>query len=205
MDKEFNPIKGRCIHACKFCENSKGDGIRFDEKEMNTDLGKGNFIFVGSGTDMFANDVPDEWIKDTLAHCREYPENRYLFQSKNSSRFLSFLNQFPKSTILGTTVETNRENHTFKFSEAPAITDRVETLKRIDMPRMLTIEPVMEFDVEALALIVEELAPEFVNIGANSRTEIELPEPSKDDLKKLIARLEKLTKVNIKDNLKRLM
>jgi molybdopterin converting factor small subunit len=35
----------------------------FDEKELKTDLGKGNFIFVGSSCDMWAQNIPEEWIE----------------------------------------------------------------------------------------------------------------------------------------------
>jgi protein gp37 len=37
--------------------------IHLDEREMKTDLGSGNFIFVGSSCDMFAEDVPQDWIE----------------------------------------------------------------------------------------------------------------------------------------------
>jgi len=37
------------------------------KKELKTDLGNGNFIFVGSSCDLFANDIPKKWIlKDII-------------------------------------------------------------------------------------------------------------------------------------------
>ena len=82
----WNTVKGKCYHDCSYCYMKKWgklNDVRFDEKELKTDLGKDNFIFVGSGCDMFAESIPDEWIKKTLKHCGLYEDNQYLFQTKN--------------------------------------------------------------------------------------------------------------------------
>ena len=44
-------------------------------------------IFVGSMTDMFGGWVPDEWIKAVFEACEAAPWHRYLFLTKNSSRY----------------------------------------------------------------------------------------------------------------------
>lgn len=65
----WNPIKGECPHNCSYCfmkRWGKQKPVHFDEKELKTDLGSGNFIFVGSSCDMFADDIPIEWIQKTL-------------------------------------------------------------------------------------------------------------------------------------------
>lgn len=57
----WNAIKRICFHDCPYCYMKKFDGllpIRFDPKELEVNLGNGNFIFVGSGTDAWAFDVP---------------------------------------------------------------------------------------------------------------------------------------------------
>ena len=43
--------------------------IRFDPKEVEVNLGNGNFIFVGSGTDAWAFDIPSDWITRFLDYC----------------------------------------------------------------------------------------------------------------------------------------
>ncbi len=55
----WNPIKGRCPHECEYCYMRRfpQGPLHLDEKELWTDLGSGNFIFVGSGTDMWAEEV----------------------------------------------------------------------------------------------------------------------------------------------------
>ena len=78
----WNTIKGECYHDCSYCYMKrwgKLNTVRFDEKELKTDLGKGNFIFVGSSCDMFANDINSDWIIKTIEHCAKYPDNKYLF------------------------------------------------------------------------------------------------------------------------------
>lgn len=45
----WNAIKGICFHDCPYCYMKKFDGllpIRFDPKELEVNLGNGNFIFV---------------------------------------------------------------------------------------------------------------------------------------------------------------
>ncbi len=55
----WNPIKGKCPHECAYCYMKRFPlgPLHLDEKELRTDLGSGNFIFVGSGTDMWAEEV----------------------------------------------------------------------------------------------------------------------------------------------------
>jgi len=46
----WNPV-GKCRHNCSYCYMKRfplGE-LRFDEREMNTNLGSGNVIFVGKG------------------------------------------------------------------------------------------------------------------------------------------------------------
>ena len=107
----WNVIKGKCFHDCSYCYMKRfpQNELRFDEKELKTNLGEGNFIFIGSSCDMFAEDVDNMWIENTLNHCHKFPKNTYLFQTKNPNRFKIFRKRFPPNTILGITIETNRE------------------------------------------------------------------------------------------------
>ena len=89
----WNTIKGECPHGCSYCYMKrwgKQPSLHFDEKELKTDLGKNNFIFVGSSCDMFAKHIPYEWKIDTLNHCLEFPKNKYFLQTKNPGKLLSF-------------------------------------------------------------------------------------------------------------------
>ncbi|KKL46373.1 hypothetical protein LCGC14_2346180, partial [marine sediment metagenome] len=208
LEWDWNPVKGLCKKGCSYCFMQRyykrfklNPKIRFDEKELKTDLGKGNFIFVGSSTDMFANEVPNEWIRRVIMKCKDY-DNEYLFQTKNPNRFKIFRKRFPPNTILGITIETNRETP----SKATNTNYRAEDFSHemlYGFRKMVTIEPIMDFDVTHLVDMIKMIQPEFVNIGADSKGH-NLPEPSNEKIAKLIEELTKFTEVNLKDNLKRL-
>lgn len=209
----WNPIKGKCSHDCSYCYMKRfpQNPIRLDEKELKTDLGSGNFIFVGSGTDMWASDVSDDRIRHVLKHCQEYKQNRYLFQSKNPGRFRQW--QLPKrlnglDVILASTIETNREqliiNSAVSMAPWPYIRAQDMTLLRYQgFKTMITIEPVLDFDCDELVTMIRPCAPEWVNIGADSKGH-DLPEPPAEKIKELIAELSRFTEVKLKSNLKRL-
>ena len=140
----WNTVKGKCFHECSYCYMKKwGEQkpVRLDEKEFNVNLGKNNNIFVGSSCDMFAQDIPAEWIQKTLDHCKKY-DNDYLFQTKNPRR-LQFYN-FPEKTILCATIESNYD---LDDNFAPSIMDRVAWFITTKHKKMVTIEPIMKFDL----------------------------------------------------------
>ena len=202
----WNPIRGKCPHDCSYCYMKvyPQPELYFAEKEMQTQLGHHNFIFVGSSTDMWAEEVSKDWIAKTLKHCRDYDAyNRYLFQSKNPHRFIDWLGFYPDNSILGTTIETNRD---YQISKAPNVLDRfgaMSELKHIGIPLMLSLEPILDFDLDAMVEIARLLKPEFVSIGADSKSH-HLPEPPPDKIKHLIEELKSITTVKVKDNLRRL-
>ncbi len=71
----WNTVKGVCEHDCLYCymkEFGKQKELRLDDTEFKTDLGTGNFIFIGSGTDLFAENVSNEWILKTLDYCHSF-------------------------------------------------------------------------------------------------------------------------------------
>ena len=204
----WNPIRGKCPHECNYCymrplwKRQKSEKQILDEKCLKDDLGSSNFIFVGSSTDMFSDKVPTEWIIKVLEHCNKFPNNTYLFQTKNPKRFFDF-STFPKKTIFGTTLETNW-NHKFMLSKAPSPYIRFrEIMKCMSDRTMISIEPIMDFDLDGFVEMLMVLQPKFVSIGADSKG-CNLPEPTLEKVKKFIEKLEDFTEVKIKDNLKRL-
>jgi protein gp37 len=176
--------------------------LHFDKKCFNDNLGNGNIIFVGSSTDMWAKEVPSEWIFKVLEYCRKYPENTYLFQSKNPKRFADFADMFfPIRSIFGTTIETNKQE--LIKSKAPPNIERQFWISQ--RPRkMVSIEPIMDFDVITMVNWMKYINPEFVSIGADSQRH-NLPEPSAQKVKLLIEKLSKFTEIKCKDNLKRIL
>jgi hypothetical protein len=175
--------------------------VRLFKEELDTDLGLGKTIFVGSATDIFGDWVPENLIKNILNFCRNF-SNTYLFQSKNPGRFVEFLGLLPKNSIIATTLETNRD---YCVSEAPKSSQRYQDFLSISYHRkMVSIEPILDFDLEEFLMWIKRICPEFVSIGADSKNN-NLQEPSPDKIKKLISGIETFTKVRIKKNLKRVM
>lgn len=208
----WNAVKGKCPHDCSYCymKDPKYNlrEIRLDRKEFGTDLGEGNFIFVGSSCDMWAWDISTEWILETLAHNRKFPKNSYLYQSKNPQRFQRFYGFYPDNVIFGTTIESDREYPEI-YKNAPSIKDRysgIHAIGKEDGHRtMITIEPILDFDPEKLIGIIEDIEPEWVNIGADSQN-CGLPEPGPEKIEEFILYLEDTgIEVKTKANLKRLM
>jgi len=217
VDETRNPLGGACKHNCKYCymkkspfnksEKYKGEPF-IDERELERIKGSGKTIFICSATDLFGDWVPRQIIEKILERCREYPENRYLFQTKNPHRFGEFV--FPTNTILGTTLETNRN---YQITSAPPTEERYIEFKYAtrenafplhkNIERMVSIEPIMDFDLVDLKSWIWRLKPSFVSIGADSKNN-NLPEPSWEKVQRLISELEKFTEVKLKKNLNRL-
>jgi len=207
----WNTVKGECPHNCGYCY-MKGiakrfckpqSPVHFDEKELETNLGEGNFIFVGSSNDLFAKDIPAEWIQKTLDHCRKF-DNRYLFQTKNPARFDDYLRFILRRDILVTTIETNR--YYPAMGNAPHPYDRVKAMESpcIRKNSMITIEPIMDFDLPEFLEWMKRCNPEQVNIGADTGNN-HLPEPPKEKVLELITALEGFTTVKQKSNLSRIL
>ncbi len=210
----WNPIRGKCPHDCKYCymksfwEIQKSEKQVLDEKCLQDNLGSENFIFVGSSTDMFAESVPDNWIEEVFKCCknREF-KNKYLFQTKNPKKMMQgkFIDTIPSFSYLGITLETNRD--TDKISSTMNPVERFQwfaTEIPAYLAKFVTIEPIMDFDIEPLVQWIKVIKPRFVAIGADSKGH-NLPEPSPKKLKALIEELKKFTEVKIKPNLNRLL
>jgi DNA repair photolyase len=208
----WNTVKGDCPHGCTYCYMKRWGQqkpVRFDEKEMNTDLApvfrQRNFIFVGSSCDMFADDIPIEWIRKTIDHCQKYYRNSYLFQTKNPARVINFLPWMPAKSVICTTIETNRF-YPVIMGNCPRPAERAGWMKILsnDFKTYVTIEPVMDFDLEEMVATIKVCNPKQVNIGADSGNN-HLPEPSKEKLLSLIEALKEFTIIDQKRNLTRLL
>ncbi len=207
----WNPIKGKCWHNCNYCYMSKllpnAKEPRLDWEEFNENLGERNKIFIGSSTDIFAKDIPSEWITKVMDYCYQAnskgQNNIFLLQSKNPKRFLEFIEHpIIKRCIFCTTLETNRYYPEI-MRNAPKIEERVEAMEeisRLEFPALITAEPLMQFDHDEFLSLIKRCKPRWVNIGRNTARDVKLPEPKREEVKKLIADLEMFTKVHQKSN-----
>ena len=210
VSSTHNFLGGRCEHNCKYCfvkslrfpiaKKRYSGKLRLLDSEFKKSLGKGKTIFICDCNDLFARNVPDNWIKKVLEFCKKYPDNTYLFQTKNPMRFKEFV--FAKNSILGITLETNQP---YKLSKAPPPILRYQAFKDFNWEnKFVSIEPILEFDLSIMIHWIKEIKPKFVSIGADSK-HYGLNEPLADKINALIKELEKFTIVKIKSNLKRLI
>jgi protein gp37 len=209
-------LGGACPHACTYCSvdalkrypecAAKYSGpLRLIEKELEIRYGSGKEIFVENLNDLWAESVPADYIRRVLKHCREWPENLYIFQSKNPARYSAFMADMPPIITLGCTIETNRE--TPDISKAPPPIERARAIAQLpgDIKTFVTIEPILAFDLAAFLAMLVEIRPSFVNVGADSKGH-HLPEPSARDVRDLIAGLlAEGIEVRGKHNLDRIM
>ena len=209
----YSPIRGKCKHECTYCYvkdtakryNKPLKDLFIDRRDLKKDLGTGETVFVCYTCDLFADDVPAEWIEQVLAHLCEYPNNRYLLQSKNPKRMLDFTEKFPPDVLLGATIETNRKE--YYESKAPTFTERAEALgelSKLGYETIVTIEPILDFDLEPLVDIIVTANPVWVNVGADSKGH-DLPEPSPEKVAALIETLKEKTDVELKRNIDRIL
>ncbi len=216
----WNPVKGRCFHDCSYCYmkeiNPNATTIRLVDNELTGSFPANAFIFIDSSADLFAPDVPDEWINRVLDFCYEDTTRlhlserpRFLIQTKNPARILDFI-EHPllaperQQTVVCTTIETNR-HYPDIMNNAPLPQQRAEAMAKIaehGVKTYVTIEPIMDFDLDELVAFIKMCKPEQVNIGANSIRTVELPEPKNArQLIDLILQLLCFTHIKVKKNL----
>lgn len=204
-------LGGECPHKCKYCyvqRNRFGVSPRYQgkprliEKEFNVSYNKGEKIFIEHMNDMFTEDMPTEYILKILKHCRKYNEAEYVFQTKSPQRASDYTLKFPEKYIMGTTIESNR--HYPEISNAPEAELRIYYIKLFEN-KFITIEPIMDFDVDKFVEMIVSAKPDFINIGADSKG-CNLPEPTPEKVQTFIKELQK-NNVNIrkKNNLGRFL
>jgi len=204
--KTWNPFKG-CEFDCIYCEPSfKRQSKR--QKNRCTDcytytphchedrlakIPSAPIIFVCGNADISFS--PPEFtqriIESIVEHNGRAPHKTYYFQSKEPAYFEPFLSDFPDNVILLTTLETNRDEGYEAVSKAPPPSVRFRQFKSVDYPRkVVTIEPVLDFDLRTFADWICSLQPEYVWLGFNSKPEsVTLPEPSVAKVQELAKRL----------------
>jgi protein gp37 len=148
--------------------------------------GEDQFIFTCSNGDI--SFCSTEYLKRIVKRIEEQPHKTFLLQSKNPKTFTRVV--FPQNVILGITLETNRDEYV--FSKAPKYSQRYKDFKQIQHPhKMVTIEPIIDFDLDEFVQWIKDINPELVWMGYDSGKN-NLPEPSLDKFNELHKRLNQL-------------
>jgi DNA repair photolyase len=217
----LNFLGGACQHLCSYCYTStlknrfasikkiySGEPYLI-EKAFKKNLGQGHTYFVGSMTDMFADNVPDHMIIRILEHLCRY-DNEYLLQTKNPERYQHFTDYYPMKVILATTIETDNAQILKRITDNNAILPRfraywTKVMSRLKYKTMVTMEPIMTFNLDKIVTWMKDINPIQVNIGANSNPKIKLPEPTGEEIGVLVKALRSAgIPVHLKDTLNRL-
>jgi DNA repair photolyase len=204
ITKTWNPVVG-CLHNCSYCwarrlaegklsniERYK-DGFKpkLIEHELKRKF-RNEFVFVSDMGDLFGDWVPEEWVLEVIRAIRNSPSSYFLFLTKNPKRYKEFLGLYPENLILGATIETNRA---YNVSKAPPVSERYKVMKELSYERKLvSVEPVMEFDFETFAQWLRDTKPVLVHVGYDNYNN-RLDEPSLQKTKQLIDQLKTFTRV----------
>ena len=183
---------GKLIRGCQKCYDFEP---HFHENRLEDQLPrtKGDeFIWVCSSGDISA--FPNSWIEQILLRIREQSHKTFFFQSKRPKTFERFI--FPGNVILGTTIESNR--YYPMISRAPRPDIRADDFRKIYHSRkFVTIEPIMDFDLDIMVKWMDIIKPERIYIGYDTKKS-GLNEPSLEKTEELIKELEKITIVKRK-------
>jgi hypothetical protein len=202
----WNPFKG-CLFDCVYCKPS----FQAQAKRQKHNCQKCYHYAPHYHADRL-NDIPDTEIifvcgNGDIAFCEpafvfkiierirnrneQHPHATYYLQSKRPSCLRPFLSHLPESVILVTTLETNRDAGYRAISKAPPPSKRYAQFKALDYPRrVVTVEPVMDFDLDPFVGWITEIHPEYVWLGFNTRPKsVKLPEPSPAKLQSFMERL----------------
>lgn len=197
----WSPAIG-CLHGCKYCEHSFQAQLKRQKKncldcynfkvhyhpERLTRIPTSSpniFMFAYGDFAFYKPDFVRSAIKQVVKHIKKYPDHTIYFQTKNPSHFSQYIPDFEpikSNVIFLTTIETNRSNGYRKISKAILPLVRYLYFKHVDWERkILTIEPIMDFDILGMVHIIKGINPERIYLGLNSRHKrIQLPEPSKE-------------------------
>jgi hypothetical protein len=159
----WNPIGGRCEYKCRYCR-TRGKGRPFLRAFVDFNLEAAKCVSVALGyAEMWGPWIPSSWIEKILAHCHTH-DAIYTFMSKNPRRYHDFVPNFPDKTILGATIETNRE---YRLSKAPPTRERMEAMA--SLPRSISkstrLSPLADFDLDEMLLWMERIKPTDVRVS----------------------------------------
>ena len=197
--KQWNPWVG-CEHDCRYCRPSfqaqlkrrrnkcpdcysfvpHGHPSRLQNQRFPK-TGFMQFIFTCSSGDIAF--CPDNYLQQIVAEIRRHKDRTFLLQTKDPTVFQR--TKFPDNVILGITLETNKDALAQAVSKAPPPSQRRKVFKTVEHARkMLTIEPVMDFDLDTMIQWIDDLAPCMVWLGYDSKR-ANLPEPPLAQVKEL--------------------
>lgn len=207
--RTWSPLKG-CLHNCynggcwakiqaekmqkagiaKYLDGFKPAVIPV---EFTPKFKEDDFVFVNSMGDMFGEWQSVENINRVLDYIRPFTKTTFLLQTKNPDRFHDINIRMPYGCYYGTTIETNRYYPVYA-SITPAASKRYSAL--LNLPhdgckRFVSIEPIMDFDLDIMLKWMGKLEPDIVEVGSDNY-KCCLAEPSWDKVEALLKGLREI-------------
>ena len=144
----WEPITG-CKNNCEYCyakDNNNIFKIQPDFSELifhenrlnetvNTKDKEDNIVLVCPSTDLFADWMPEEWIKKVIEAMNNNVSWNYMLLTKNPKRYLQFIEQIPQTAFIGATA-TNQE----QYDNATEVFSQIKT----DHIKYIAFEPINE-------------------------------------------------------------
>jgi len=192
ITETWNPITG-CLHDCYngrcwariMCNRFGrrwGYGFQptFHPERLNRKFKPDRLVFTVSMGDLFGSWVKTEHIKAVLDVIDTNRMTRFFLETKNPRRYLEF--EIPENTVISTTIETNRS---YSVSKAPPVHERYSAFKQLGGLKHVSVEPIMDFDLDILVDWIGKMNPSIVSIGYDNYG-AGLPEPPVSKTVKLI-------------------
>jgi len=171
--------------------------IRLNESEFKKRFKRNEIVFVSDMGDLFGDFIPTTWILKVLERTRRFPDTWFLFLTKNPKRYHYFLDHFPEKALLGATIETNLDPlySEYEISRAPKPSERYGAMAKLNWDfKFISIEPILEFELDGFVSWIREIKPRLVFIGYDNYNN-RLPEPTLSETLELIEKLKCTTLV----------
>ena len=129
-EKTWNPATGceKVSAGCKYCYAKRiaedpakaamfpnGFGLTLHEKRLNQPvyLPEPSLIFVNSMSDLFWDQIPEQFVDNVMAVIRKTPQHRYQILTKRPERMAEYSSRkpLPANVWAGTSIESQRVAH----------------------------------------------------------------------------------------------
>jgi hypothetical protein len=204
-----------CWKCYKFVPHLQGEPAGDHNKKLTErHIPRTEIVFVAGNSDIAF--IPQETMLEAIElikerntiNTRSNREEQYFYlQSKAPHVLNKYLAHLPHNVRIVTTLETNRDKGYNEISLALIPSLRFRQFKELKWPqKIITIEPILDFDMEVFLGWISEINPVYVYLGyASPRTPKnilkKLPQPPLKNIKILH---EKLTALGIPVRLKEL-
>jgi len=205
--KSFQKTMKRQRHNCRYINQELGESKcylyepHFHYERLFDSLPRTSgdqFIWVNSSSDIYFSE--ELWINIILERVKKLQAKTFFFQSKAPECFNKY--DFPQNTVLGITLETNRDKEYFKvpeefkkkgydlISKAPLPIKRFKDFLEIEHERKrITIEPILDFDLEEFFDLIKQINPEKIYLGFDTK-KCNLNNPGTEKTKAFIQKIQ---------------